>query len=164
MEACGEASSTIDSSNFEFSTNDIDIPIAIRKSVRACTKHHDSLSASYRTFLLSLSSISISQGWQEAINDPKWKKAMINEMKALIKNETREHVDLLLGKKPVIFKLMFIIKHKVDGSIDRFKTRLVAKGFTQAYGMDDQETFTLVAKMNLIRIFLSCTTNFGWDL
>nr|XP_033514797.1 uncharacterized mitochondrial protein AtMg00820-like [Nicotiana tomentosiformis]XP_033514798.1 uncharacterized mitochondrial protein AtMg00820-like [Nicotiana tomentosiformis] len=100
---------------------------------------------------------------QPSFTDPKWKHAMIEEMKALSKNETWELVTSPSDKKLVGCKWVFIMKHKTDGSIERFKARLMAKGFTQTYKVY-QETFAPVAKMNNIRILLSCTTNLDWDL
>ena len=51
------------------------------------------------------------------------------------------------------------MKHRVDGSVERFKACLMAKGFTQSYGIDYQETFALVAKLNTIRVLISLAVN-----
>ena len=61
-------------------------------------------------------------------------------------------------------KWVFAVKFKGDGSLERYKTRLVAKGYTQTYGVDSQETFAPVAKMNTVRILLSFVVNFDWEL
>ena len=58
----------------------------------------------------------------------------------------------------------FTIKCKRDGSIERYKARLVVKGFTQTYGINYQETFAPVAKINSIRVLLSLAVNFTWPL
>ncbi|XP_048235710.1 uncharacterized protein LOC125371219 [Ricinus communis] len=70
--------------------------------------------------------IAVKKG-EEAVNDPKWKDAMVEEMKALVKNGTWEVVDMPFRKKPVGCKWVFTVKHRVDGSIERLKARLVAK-------------------------------------
>ena len=51
------------------------------------------------------------------------------------------------------------MKHNADDSIEKYKARLVAKGYTQTYGMNCQETFAIVAKMNYVRILLSLGSN-----
>lgn len=53
------------------------------------------------------------------------------------------------------------MKCKADGSVERYKVRLVAKEFTQTHGIDYQETSTLVAKINSIRILLPLAVNFN---
>jgi len=89
---------------------------------------------------------------------------MHEEMEALHKNKTLDLVKLPNGKKVVGCKWVFTIKHKVDGSVERYKARLVTKGFTQTYGMDYEETFAPIAKMNSIRVLLSIVANLNWPL
>ena len=59
---------------------------------------------------------------------------------------------------------MFVIKHNLDSCIDGYKTRLVAKGFTQTYGVDYAETFSLIARLNSIRVLLLVSLNQDWEI
>lgn len=68
---------------------------------------------------------------------------MNEEMKSLQKNETWELVDHPSGKKPVGCRWVYTVKNKADGTIKRFKVRLVAKGYTQTYGIDYTDTLYL---------------------
>ena len=59
---------------------------------------------------------------------------------------------------------MFATKYKADETVERYKARLLAKGYTQIYGIDYQEMFSLVAKLNTIWILLSLATKLDWPL
>ena len=86
------------------------------------------------------------------------------EMEVLEKNGRWEIVELLRGKKPIGSKWVFTVKYKTYSSLERYRVRLVEKGFTQTYGFDYQETFAPVAKMNAIRILFSLDVIFDWGL
>ena len=89
---------------------------------------------------------------------------MCNEMDALEKNDTWDLVQLPKGKNMVGCRWVYAIKTNLDGSISRYKARLVAKGYSQAYGIDYGETFSLVARMTSIHLSLSTTITKGWIL
>ncbi|RVW64704.1 Retrovirus-related Pol polyprotein from transposon RE1 [Vitis vinifera] len=150
---------------------DIDLPIALRKGTRACTKHpiakyisYSNLSDNYRVFTTNISKLVVPKNIQVALDEPSCKLAMFEETSALKKNGTWEVVDLQREKEVVGRKWVFTIKSKADKSVERYKARLVANGFTQTYGIDYQETFAPVAKINSIRVLLSLAVNSNWPL
>ncbi|PKU72784.1 Retrovirus-related Pol polyprotein from transposon TNT 1-94 [Dendrobium catenatum] len=83
---------------------------------------------------------------------------------ALEKNQTWVIMNVPPGKKVETCKLVFTVKHKEDGSVEKLKARLAVRGFTQSYGIDYQENFVLVAKLSTIRILLSLAANLDWPL
>ena len=87
---------------------------------------------------------------------------MAEEMVVLEKNETWELVSLPNRKRTVGCRLIFVLEHKTNRTIERYKAQLVVKGYTQTYGVDYQETFALVAKLNIVRVLLSLVANQDW--
>ena len=122
------------------------------------------VSTAYKTFIASLQTVSIPNDWKCSKQDPRWKDAMKDELNALVKNKTWELVRLPPGKRAVGCKWVFIVKQIPEGKVDRYKSRLVAKGYNQAYGIDYDETFAPVAKMGIVKTLVSCAVNFGWLL
>lgn len=59
---------------------------------------------------------------------------------------------------------MYKIKLKDDGSVERYKARLVVKGFTHTYGVDYFETFSPIAKMNIVKVVLALSSINNWAL
>ena len=76
-------------------------------------------------------------------------------MDALERNETWEIVERPKDKKEVSCRWIYKVKYQSNGTLDQYKTSFVAKGYTQTYEIDYEETFTPMAKMNTIRIILS---------
>ena len=79
--------------------------------------------------------------FDEAHDSKNWMAAMQAEYDAIVKNGTWYLVDLPPGKKTIGTKWVYKLKQKPDGSIDRYKVRLVAKGYAQEKGIDFDETF-----------------------
>jgi hypothetical protein len=82
--------------------------------------------------------------YKQAMNSPDvlhWKKAVLEEINALLQNETWEIVRLPEGKKAIGSGWVFRIKRNADGSIECYKGRFVAKGFSQCPGLDFTKVF-----------------------
>ncbi|WZY86882.1 hypothetical protein YC2023_033266 [Brassica napus] len=115
-------------------------------------------------FMVNLDENYIPRSYEEAVMDKEWKESVGAEAGAMIKNDTWYESELPKGKKAVTSRWIFTIKYKADGTVERKKSRLVARGFTQTYGEDYIETFAPVAKLHTIRIVLSLAVNLGWGL
>ena len=75
-----------------------------------------------------------------------WREAIEEEMSALKRNKTWQVVNRPVDRKVVGSKWVFKVKHKADGSVDRYKARLVAQGFSQQPGTDYDDTYAPVAR------------------
>ncbi|KAI0995269.1 hypothetical protein K3495_g12913 [Podosphaera aphanis] len=105
------------------------------------------------------SDIPIPVTYDQAVNDPKygslWQNAIDEEIQSLLANYTWREEVAPNGINTVGTKWVFSVKYKADGTFERLKARLVARGFTQQYGVDYTETFAPTVQMATMRAFLS---------
>jgi hypothetical protein len=100
--------------------------------------------------------------FQSSVHD-EWKKAM-QEYDALIKNGTWKLVDPPFGAKPIGCRWVYKNKYKLDGSLDKHKASLVAKGFAQKKGIDYEKTFGPIAKWANVHALLALATQNRWKI
>ena len=96
--------------------------------------------------------------FKEVVNSTEglmWKEAIKTENYSILHNHTWELVNLPPGCKPLSSKLVFKRKRKVDGSIDKCKTRLMIKGYRQTKGLDYFDTYSPMKRINSIRMVLA---------
>ena len=93
-----------------------------------------------------------------------WEKAMDEEMDSLDKNEAWNLVELPPGRKVVGRKWLFKKKLNVEGKVDKYKSRLVAKRYSQVEGIDFGQIFSPVAKLTSIRFLLYIVATFDLEV
>ena len=103
----------------------------------------------------------------EAINGKNskyWKDAAENEYQSLLKNNTWELVERPKDKNVITCKWVFKVKRNADGTVDRYKARLVAQGYSQEEGMDYDDTFAPVARYSSIRSLLAIANQLNLEV
>jgi hypothetical protein len=90
--------------------------------------------------------------------------AIEDEYNALMRNKTWRLVPPQANKNLIDCKWVYKVKHKADGSIDRYKARLVVKGFKLRLDIDYDVTFSLIVKPATIQMVLSLVISQGWVL
>jgi hypothetical protein len=96
--------------------------------------------------------------YNEAISTPEaqwWQEAVNCEMESILHNHTWELVDLPPGHKPLGCRWIFKKKLKVDGSVDKYKAKLVIKGYRQKEGVDFFDTYSPVTRITSIRMLIA---------
>ncbi|CAL9017140.1 unnamed protein product [Prunus brigantina] len=102
--------------------------------------------------------------FEEAIKDAAWQKAMETELEMIKKNDTWELVNRPSDKPIIGVKCVYKTKLNLDGSVQKNKARLVAKGYSQKPGIDFNETFAPVARLDTIRTLIALAAQRGWKL
>jgi len=102
--------------------------------------------------------------FEEAVRDKKWQTAMDEEIKAIDRNNTWELTKLPKGSQPIGAKWVFKKKMNDQDEIERYKARLVAKGYKQKEGINYDEVFVPVVRMEMIQLLIYQTAQFKWSI
>uniref|UniRef100_A0A2N9GPK3 Integrase catalytic domain-containing protein n=1 Tax=Fagus sylvatica TaxID=28930 RepID=A0A2N9GPK3_FAGSY len=132
-----------------------------RRSKR--TKTSKTFGPDFLTFMLE----DEPQSFKEAMSMPEaplWKEAVNSEIESILQNHTWELVDLPPGCKPLGYKWIFKRKMKADGSIDKYKARLVVKGYKQKEGVDYFDTYSPVTRITSIRMLIAIAALYNLEI
>ncbi|KAG8488056.1 hypothetical protein CXB51_018000 [Gossypium anomalum] len=93
--------------------------------------------------------------YEDAIKDVRWKKAMDEKITVIRRNDTWELTSLSERHSPIGVKWVYKTKTNKEGKVEKYKARLVAKGYKQIYGVDYDEVFFPVARIDTIRLLMA---------
>jgi len=102
--------------------------------------------------------------YHDAIHHQEWQHAMAEEIAALERTGTWDLVPIPAHVRPITCKWVYKVKTRSDGSLERYKARLVAHGFQQEHGRDYDETFAPVAHMTTVRTLLAVASVREWSI
>ncbi|CAL1358011.1 unnamed protein product [Linum trigynum] len=137
-------------------------PLQLRRSDRPTRGKPPARMTDFVSF--STTHIPIPASYKQARGHPDWDAAMTTEVTALEANQTWEVVPRPLNVPVIGSKWVYNVKLNPDGSLERFKARVVAQGFRQNFGIDYEETFAPVAKMQTVRTLFAVAAMHGWCL
>jgi hypothetical protein len=102
--------------------------------------------------------------FQEEVQDPTWVDSMVEEYDSIVKNSAWEIVPRPIDKSVVGSRWIYKVKQVFDGSVEKYKARFVAWGFSQIEGIDYGENFSPVARYSSIRYIRALSTQMGWRI
>ncbi|GAA0173738.1 transmembrane signal receptor [Lithospermum erythrorhizon] len=100
----------------------------------------------------------------EAEKQKEWVEAMNEEIYAIEKSKTWELATVPKGRKAIGVKWVFQIKKNAKADVERYKARLIAKGYKQKQGIDYEEVFAPVARLETVRLMISIAAQFQWKI
>ncbi|RVW11853.1 Retrovirus-related Pol polyprotein from transposon TNT 1-94 [Vitis vinifera] len=107
------------------------------------------------------------QTYKEAMSTPEapyWQEAVNDEINSIMQNHTWELVNLPPGNKPIGCKWIFKRKLQTNGTIDKYKAHLVAKGYRQKEGLDFFDTYSPVTRITSIRMLIATTAIHNFEI
>ncbi|KAL0368365.1 UNVERIFIED_CONTAM: Retrovirus-related Pol polyprotein from transposon RE1 [Sesamum calycinum] len=128
------------------------------------TSSTHSLPPTPRSFLANVAAIQEPRSFSQACQDERWNATMQHELDALERNQTWDLCDLPANKNAIGSRWVYKVKLLPDGSVDRYKASLVAKGYSQIEGVDYFDSFSPVAKTVIVRLFLAIASSYSWPI
>ena len=104
------------------------------------------------------------ENYTQAVKEHNWKLAMEREIDSIEKNETWNLVELPADKKVIGVKWIYKLKKNADGKIVKYKARPVAKGYTQKQGIDVDELYAPVTRLETVRLLLALSAKYNWEV
>ncbi|KAE9354977.1 hypothetical protein PR003_g3065 [Phytophthora rubi] len=107
---------------------------------------------------MAMAAMEVPRSYNEAMSSPasaKWKEAIRREIRSHVQNHTWDLLMRPRGVKVIGNRWIFALKYDENGNVTRYKARLVALGYLQTQGIDYTHTYSPVASMNTIRVFLA---------
>lgn len=102
--------------------------------------------------------------YRQAVKNDNWRQAMEQEMESIEENETWKLMKLPPGQKTIGLKWVFKLKKNVDGMVIKHKARLVAKGYVQEQGVDYDEVYAPVTRLETVRLLLALSAKKNWEV
>lgn len=102
--------------------------------------------------------------YSQAAEEKACVKAMESEIDAIERNKTWKLVELPPGAKPIGLKWVYKLKRDTDRKILKHKARLVVKGYVQKQGIDFEEVFAPVTRLETVRLLLALAAKNGWEV
>ena len=102
--------------------------------------------------------------FDNAVKSEKLRKAMDVKIEAIKQNDTWELTKLPEGGKKIGVKWVYKTKFNENGEVDKYKVRLVVKGYSRQHGVDYKEVFAPVARMETIRLVVAPVAQKGWAI
>lgn len=126
--------------------------------------HHSVAHLLHSAFIGELQQIREPMSFKTSFQSPVWRPSMDKEYNALQQNNTCTLVECKPSMNVLGCKWVYKVKLNSDGTVERCKSRLVAKGFHQVDGVDFNETFSPMVKVSTIRVLLTLVVSNGWHM
>lgn len=104
------------------------------------------------------------QNFEQAVKEHNWRLAMQKELESIEKNDTWKLTELPDGHKVIDLKWIFKLKKDASGKVVKNKAILVTKGYVQEHGIDFEEIFAPVTRLETVRLLLALSAKNNWEV